>query len=132
MKSKSALIVLFLSSILCPWSSLGAEAVSTADEEITHLLKYILVSDCKFDRNGSFHSAKDGHAHVQKKYEHFKKKRKIKTDEDFIEYAATKSLMSGKMYHVKLADGRRVLLRDWLSEELVRLRKIDTPSVSGK
>jgi hypothetical protein len=122
---KSVLIALFLSSMLCPWSSFGTEDVSTAHEEITHLLKYIRVSDCKFDRNGSFHSAIDGYDHVLKKYEHFRKKRRIKTAEDFIEYAATKSLMSGKMYHVELADGSRVLLKDWLSEELVRLRKID-------
>jgi predicted GTPase len=69
---------------------------------IAHLLEFVRTSDVIFIRNGKDHSAEDAVKHIQKKYNHYKKK--IKTPEDFIEKSATKSMMSGKLYQIKLKD----------------------------
>ena len=97
--------------------------VETSDtsEEIAHLLEFIKTSDCKLIRNGKVYSGKEGLQHIHNKYTYFKKK--IKTTEDFIKYAATKSELSGKIYYVQLIDGKRVLLKEWLLKELQRYRR---------
>jgi hypothetical protein len=51
--------------------------------------------------------------------DHFKKR--VKTTEGFIKYAATKSSMSGKPYMVR-CDGREMSNADWLNRELQKLR----------
>ena len=97
--------------------------VETLDtsEEIAHLLEFIKTSDCTFIRNGKVYSGKEGLEHIHKKYTYFKEK--IKTTEDFIKYSATKSELSGKMYYVQLIDGKKVILQEWLLEELQRYRR---------
>ena len=87
---------------------------------ITHLLEYIRTSDVVFIRNGKEHSAEDAAGHIGKKYNHYKKK--IWTPEDFIEKSATRSMMSGKPYQVRLKDGTVMAASDWLLAELERYR----------
>ena len=87
---------------------------------IAHLLEFVRTSDVIFIRNGKEHSAEDAVKHIQKKYNHYKKK--IKTPEDFIEKSATKSMMSGKLYQIKLKDGTVITCKDWLTAELERYR----------
>jgi hypothetical protein len=90
------------------------------DETIAYLLEFVRTSDVIFIRNGKEHSAEDAVKHIQKKYNHYKKK--IKTPEDFIEKSATKSMMSGKLYQIKLKDGTVITCKDWLTAELERYR----------
>jgi hypothetical protein len=90
------------------------------DSEIDHLLQYIEISGCTFHRNGNIHNSQDASEHIQKKYAHTK--RWIKTSEDFILYAATKSSVSGQLYHVT-CDGIKLITSEWLAEELARFRK---------
>jgi hypothetical protein len=45
----------------------------------------------------------------------------ISSTEDFIEYTATKSSMSGKLYHV-ICQGERIPSGAWLETELQRYR----------
>ena len=95
---------------------------------ISHLLEYVRTADVVFIRNGKEHSAEDAAKHIEKKYNHYKKK--IKTPEDFIEKSATKSMMSGKLYQIRLKDGTVISNKDWLTAELERYRKPPVESVA--
>ena len=99
--------------------ALPAESEESVSQEIVHLLQYMESSDCIFIRNGEEYSAAEARAHIQKKYDHFKNR--VKTTEDFIKYAGTKSSMSGKPYMVR-CNGQEIRNTDWLSTELQKLR----------
>jgi len=89
--------------------------------EIEHLLQYIDASDCSFIRNGKSYDSIDAGAHIRKKYAHIKKR--IKTTEDFIKYAATKSSLSGRPYQI-ICNGEKMVTAEWLDRELNRFRGI--------
>ena len=88
-------------------------------EEIAALLLFVEQSECTFIRNGKQYNDLEARGHIETKYDHFKEK--ISTTEDFIELAATKSIMSGKPYKV-LCSGKEMNLADWLQAELVKQR----------
>jgi hypothetical protein len=100
-------------------AALPAESADSVSREIDHLLQFIERSDCIFIRNGKEKNAADALAHIQKKYDY--SKGRVKTTEDFIKYAATKSSMSDKPYKVRCS-GREIRTADWLYKELQRLR----------
>ncbi len=84
--------------------------------EVLHLLEYLRNSDCAMERNEKKHDSEDAYSHVKRKYEYFQDE--IRTSEDFIEYSASKSTMSGKFYRIFCNNESAVLTRDWLLEEL--------------
>ena len=90
-------------------------------ETIQYLLVFVKTSECLFFRNDKEHTAGEAAAHMQRKYEHFKNK--IKTPEDFIRLAATKSLMTGQLYYVKLKDGKKITSEAWLLQTLEAYRQ---------
>jgi len=103
---------------------LFAAPVSTTNElqkTINYLLDYVGKSDAVMIRNGSEYDGKVAAAHLKTKYEHFKKE--IKTPEDFIRLSATKSMISGKPYLVRLKDGKEILCADWLIKILKDYRQ---------
>ena len=85
-------------------------------ETIQYLLDFVKTSECIFIRNNKEHTAAEAAAHMQRKYEHFNDK--IKTPEDFIRLAATKSLMTGQLYYVRLKDGKKLTSEIWLLRAL--------------
>lgn len=89
--------------------------------EVDHLLEFLRDSSCMMERNGKKHSGEDAYAHVKKKYDYFRDE--IATSEDFIDYSASKSTMSGKYYLVYCPDQPPRRTRDWLLEELRRYRE---------
>jgi hypothetical protein len=89
--------------------------------EVLHLLDYLRVSDCAMERNGKNYDSEGAYSHVKRKYEYFRDE--IRTSEDFIEYSASKSTMSGKYYRVFCKGESAVLTRDWLLEELRNYRE---------
>lgn len=99
-------------------SPAGADAGT--EQEVAHLLQYIEQSECVFARNGKEHGGDEAREHIGKKYDYVKKR--VKTTEDFIEYAATRSSLSGKPYLVR-CDGEELLTAQWLRTELERLRQ---------
>lgn len=115
MKKPGLLILLFLSAL--PFCT--GLAFADMQSEINHLLNYIEKSSCSFIRNGSAHSGPDARDHIVKKYNYFKDR--INSTEQFIEYAATKSTMSGKRYKV-LCDSKEYLTAQWLNDELQKYR----------
>ncbi|WP_455207024.1 DUF5329 family protein [Kaarinaea lacus] len=96
-----------------------SQAFADMESEISHLLSYIENSPCSFIRNGTTHNGADAKEHIVKKYNYFKER--INSAEQFIEYAATKSTMSGKKYKVQCA-GKEYLTAQWLHDELKKYR----------
>ena len=82
-----------------------AAGANHLSETIQYLLDFVKTSECIFIRNNKEHTAVEAAAHMQRKYEHYNDK--IKTPEDFIRLTATKSLMTGKLYYVRLKDGKK-------------------------
>ena len=104
---------------------LGLPPTSHADmdrtqREIQHLMDYIAGSECRFIRNGKVYGAESALAHIQRKYGHVRPR--VRTAEDFIDYAATRSSMSGKPYRVQCGN-ETLLCGDWLRAELARRRQ---------
>lgn len=105
--------------------TMPVRADATADE-IAYLLKFIRESPCTFIRNGSDYDGAAAAQHVEAKYEHFKDE--IKTAEDFIDRAATKSLLSGEPYQVQCGGAGKVPAAGWLRDVLHSYRAEHTPA----
>ena len=91
-------------------------AAETLDESIKFLLDYVAKSDATFIRNGQTHTPQEAANHIKAKDEHFKSE--IKTPEDFIRLAASKSLLTGQPYLVRTRDGKQMQLDAWLTAAL--------------
>lgn len=101
-------------------SQLLANAPVQQQKEIRHLFGFIKNSQCKLNRNGTVHPAAEALEHIAKKYSYFKEE--IKTTEDFIKFAATKSTLSGIYYTVTCGDNKTQKTQQWLLAELSRFR----------
>lgn len=93
-----------------------------AEAEINFLLTAVGTSGCEFLRNGTWHDAQQAQAHLSKKYQWLRARDRIKTAEDFIELAASRSSLSGEPYAVRCAGAEPVSSSAWLSEQLRRYR----------
>lgn len=110
---------LFILCILCA-DLVWADVLPDQVKEVKHLLDFVSSSHCIINRNGSEYPAEKAVTHIQKKYDYFRDD--IKNTEDFIEYSATKSTMSGSYYTVTCAGEKTIKTRDWLLTELKRFR----------
>ena len=108
--------LLFLLIILSFYSP--CEAGTT--EEIASLLLFIEQSECTFIRSGKQYDATKARQHIEKKYSYYKEQ--ITSAEDFIQYSATKSVITGKPYSV-ICHGASMKTADWLLAELDNIRK---------
>jgi hypothetical protein len=99
-----------------------AEPPTNVQIEVNFLLGYIDGSACEFYRNGTWRDSKAAQEHLRDKYQYLVERNQIKTTEDFIEMAATKSSFSGQPYMVSCNGGATVTSNQWLHDELVRLR----------
>ena len=88
--------------------------------EVDHLLAFVKNSGCIINRNGTDHPAEEGVSHIQNKYDYFRDD--IKSTEEFIEYSATKSTMSGGYYMVTCPGKEAIKTQDWLLTELNKYR----------
>jgi len=102
-------------------SLLSFSVFASSEDEISHLLKFVENTACKYERNGSMHTGAEAVKHINKKYRYYADD--IKSTEDFIKYSATKSKMSGKYYKVHCANQAVLKSRDWLLLELNNYRK---------
>ena len=101
----------------------AAEPSTGAGAEIVELLSALGASKCEFYRNGSWHDAAAAQAHLTKKYEYLRDKKKITTTEQFIADGGSKSSMSGETYQVRCPGRAAEPSAKWLSDELARLRR---------
>ena len=113
------------SSLLCLFlSSTSSDVPEEQVPEVEHLINYLADSDdCRMIRNGKSYSAKDGAEHMRRKYNYFRDE--ISSTEEFIEYAGTKSTMSGRLYEVVCIGQERDFSRDWLLKELSAYRSME-------
>jgi hypothetical protein len=97
-----------------------AKSAESLDQTINYLIDHVANAKMTFIRNGASHTPAEAAEHIKTKYAHFKKD--IKTPEDFIRLSASKSLLSGKPYLVRLLDGKEMHLDAWLTEALKQHR----------
>jgi hypothetical protein len=116
---KSLFAIGALLTVLAAAGTLLAAGEDT-DQAIEYLLDYVARSDCAFIRNGQGYDAQQAAAHLRSKYNYFKKQ--IRTPEDFIRLAASKSEISGKLYQVRTRDGRVFTSAEWLTVILTEYR----------
>ena len=119
---QSILLRVFVLLVICNVSPLGA--AESLEQTINFLFHRIETADATFIRNGEAHTPQEAVAHVRAKYEHFKSQ--IKTPEDFIRLAATKSLLSGQPYLIRPREGNEMPLSAWLMNELRQHQKDET------
>jgi uncharacterized protein DUF5329 len=115
------LVGVFVLLTIC--SAVPARAAESLEQTIAFLLHRIETTDATFIRNGQAHTPQEAVAHARAKYEHFKAQ--IKTPEDFIRLAATKSLLTGQPYLVRTRDGKEMPLNTWLTDALREHRQHD-------
>lgn len=101
----------------------GAQAAPEAKttDEVAQLLTHLADSGCEFQRNGSWHSAAEARAHLERKYTYLLKKGLVERTEDFIDRAATGSSVTGKDYQVRCT-GVVSASAPWLRAALARMR----------
>ena len=111
-----------LLSLLLSLPAAAATPDAAARAEIDHLLAYLEQPACEFFRNGRWHPSSEARVHIDKKYQYLLKKGWVRTTEEFIERAATRSSTSGKPYQVRCAGSPPVPSAHGLNEELRRYR----------
>ena len=95
-------------------------ATGSLEQTVNYLIDHVAKSDATFIRNGVSHTPAEAVAHIKAKYGHFKSE--IKTPEDFIRLAASKSLLTGTPYLVRAPNGKETRLDVWLTEALKQYR----------
>ena len=120
MKNLITLKNLFLSSLLISNIAV-ADVPANQVIEVNHLLAFVKESGCIINRNGTEHPAVKGVSHIEKNYDYFRDD--ITSTEEFIEYSATKSTMSGDFYMVSCPGKEAIRTQDWLMDELKRFRR---------
>jgi Family of unknown function (DUF5329) len=113
-----ALAIIFLSQ----WPPARSAPPAIAVDEINYLLDFIGRSGCKFYRNGSWYDSHRAQSHLRDKYNFLAVRDRIKTADDFIEQAATRSSMSGEEYQIQCEAGPAVTSNRWLHTALVDYR----------
>ncbi len=115
--------ILIIASLLALAWATGTAAETTPQSESTatikHLLASVAASELQFVRNGKAHSGSEAVKHMRRKYEHFADR--IHSPEEFIELAATKSMLSGKAYTVRSNEGE-IPTAEWLHTVLAEYR----------
>lgn len=119
-RRNSAWLALFL-LLSCFFVSVQAYAVSE-EEKITALIESIKSAPegTQFVRNATAYSAADAMAHLNLKYS--KAKSRVKTAEDFIQYVASGSSVSGEAYLIRYPDGTAVTAAAFFTEKLRKLK----------
>lgn len=105
----------------------AAETSPAVKAEIEALLGKLEASGCQFDRNGSWYNGSEARDHLKKKLAYIERKGAVRSTEQFIDLAASRSSVSGRPYQVKCTGEPTVESQVWLSKELAALRKT-TPS----
>ena len=90
-----------------------------AQGEIEYLLSFVQQSSCEFIRNGASYDASAARDHLAHKLGNIRQR--IRTAEDFIRYAASKSSLTGRPYQVN-CHGQEQLASLWLTDALARRR----------
>ena len=99
-----------------------AAAPAAAEIEINHLLGLIEQSGCEFFRNGTWYDAQRAQAHLRAKYDMLAASDQIKTAEDFIEKAASRSSHERSTLPNKVRRRAAMTTSQWFDAALARYR----------
>lgn len=121
------LLVALLAFLASLATAYAAETPATK-AEITHLFNALETSNCQFNRNGSWYSAKEAAVHLRTKYKYLQDRDLIPSSEKFVERAATQSSFSGKAYQIKCADSVIQHSGAWFLSVLAKRRTQQTPN----
>ena len=119
---KSLLAATLLALPLAAMAQPTAPLAGRTQAEIDHLVSYIAASDCRFNRNGSWHDMATARSHVLTKYDWLVGRGMIDSAEAFIDKAASRSSFSGSDYLVQCPGSGPVPTSGWLKAELGRFR----------
>ncbi|WP_420428170.1 DUF5329 family protein [Algiphilus sp.] len=101
-------------------------------EEIRALIEDVAASDCRFYRNGEWHTAEAAAAHLRRKLRIARWMGRSGTAEDFIEQAGSRSSVSGERYRVQCTDEAPRDSADWLRELLRAVRATDDAGAAAR
>ena len=113
-------LLLMLSMLVLP--AARAAPPPAAQVEIDYLLAHVGASGCEFYRNGSWYDGSRAQAHLRAKYDYLAARNLVRSAEDFIDKAATKSSLSGQPYQIRCAGYAAVASNQWLRDALARYR----------
>ena len=121
LKSKTApIICLLLVAVFYAQPALS-DVPPGQKPEVEFLIETVRTTDCTFDRNGKKYNGEEAAQHLERKYNYYRDE--ITSTETFIEYAATKSMLSGADYYITCSGVAPVKSRDWLLERLSEFRQ---------
>jgi hypothetical protein len=128
MNCRSAALLLFLVLLLPGASAFAAAPSPSVQVEIDHLFSQLEQSGCRFNRNGTWYSAREASDHLKKKLDYLVRKGLLSTTESFIELAASQSSRSGQAYQVECPGAPVRASALWFGDELTRFRRNRNPS----
>lgn len=118
-RSKRLRIILRFALVITTIASLSAAPSAREKQRIDALIAAVEKSGLIFIRNGSEHSAADAASHMRLKFNNAGNR--ISTAEQFIDYLASKSSITGSPYFLKFPDGRTEKAGIWLHRKLKEL-----------
>jgi Family of unknown function (DUF5329) len=118
-----ALASSFALSLALVAGPLQAAPDARAQREIDALLAFVASSDCAFVRGGTSYPGPDASKHLARKLGSAGSM--ISTADAFVDHVASASSLTGEPYRV-MCRGKERTARDWLREELVRMRRGET------
>ncbi|NDY92448.1 YfeK family protein [Ideonella livida] len=108
---------------LCSAGPAGAApSAAPVRAEIEALLARLQSSGCQFQRNGTWHEAPQAREHLLRKLAAVEERTTVRSTEQFIELAASRSSLSGQAYQVRCGTTPAQNSQPWLSRELAALR----------
>ena len=119
---RTALLFIGLLLALISYSAGAATRDSPVNFEIDALLDQLLASGCEFKRNGTWYPAREAEEHLLVKRKYLDSRRPLLSAEQFIELAASKSMVTGRPYMVRCGNAAPVPSAVWLSLQLQTLR----------
>ena len=119
---KTVVAAMLATVLLLAHASLSAAlpAESETSREVAWLIASVRSSSFTFIRNGSTHPGPAAADHMKAKGDYYRAD--IKTAEDFIRLAATKSALTGTLYQVRHPDGTQEPCAVWLMRLLQTYR----------
>lgn len=114
---------LALLALACLPGWAAAQLTATARQEIDALLRAVGSSGCEFMRGGTAYTAAKAQEHLRAKFEYLDERGQLKSAEDFIVKAGTRSSMTGEAYGIRCASTGQHASDAWLQARLKGLRQ---------
>lgn len=101
-------------------SAPATAAIGSEEAAIQHLIGYMRSTNTVYFRDGETHTAGENADYVAMKYRYVRNN--VRTAEQFIEYVASGSSLTGMPYKYREVDGREANVENLLRAELARYR----------